>query len=107
MPMPFSSSSRPSTRTRSSRMTPSSSAAWARSANNNDTSITLKAINLEAVFQSRGAKRGARAPRGVALHVDGHRVHGDVRRRGLHMDRESGRIAAEALRADAEQVDRL
>ena len=43
----------------------------------------------------------------MALHVDRDRIHGDVRGGGLDVHRESGGIAAEALRPDAEEVDRL
>src|SRR5688572_7172458 len=100
MPMPFSSSSRPSTRTRSSSVTPWSSAAWIGSVNS-------RKIHLKTVFDSRGAKGGARAPRRVALHVDRYGVHGDVRGRRLDMDGERGGITAETLRPDAEHVHRL
>src|SRR5712692_8368627 len=62
--------------------------------------------SLKPIFDSRGPESGARAPRGVALHVHGHGVHGDVRRRGLDMDRERGRVAAQPLGADAERVHR-
>src|SRR5258706_8952213 len=99
--MPFSWISWPSTRTRSSSVTPSSSAAGA------DVERMRRKRNLETIFETCRSESRARATRGVALHVDRHRVHGDVRRRGLDVHREGGRIAAEALRADAEHVDRL
>src|SRR5437868_11084818 len=99
--MPFSWISWPSTRTRSSRRTPSSSAAWA-------TRLSQRTgINLKTILDSGRRERGARAARGMALHVHGHRIHGDVRRRRLDVHRERGRVAAEALRADAEHVDRV
>src|SRR6185503_5639266 len=97
---PFRCSSCPSTRTRSSSFTPSSSAAPTGRANRSSSS-------LKTVFHPRRPKGGARAPRGVALHVHRHRVHGDVRGGGLDVHREGGRVAAQALRPDAEQVDRL
>src|SRR5688572_206336 len=100
---PFSCSCWPSTRMRSSRLTPSSSAAregtWGAR-------VKRKSISLETVFHPRRPESRARAPRRVALHVHCHRVHGDMRGGGLDMHREGGRVAAQALRADAEQVHR-
>src|SRR6185436_16520863 len=101
--MPFSWISWPSTRTRSSSVTPSSSAACA--AIEKDKASKAKA--LETILDAGASESRARAPRGMALHVHRDRVHRDVRRRGLDMHRERGRIAAEALRPDAEHVDRL
>src|SRR6266850_5596266 len=100
--MPFSSSAWPSTSTRSSSVTPSRSAAWAPPASTPASTRTLKTI-----FDARRPQRGASAARGVALHVHRDRVHRDVRRCGLYVHGEGGRIAAQALRADAEHVDRL
>src|SRR5689334_18630911 len=99
--MPFSWISWPSTRTRSSRRTPSSSAAWAVKPS------PSRRIVLKTIFNSIAREGGARAAGGVALHVDRHGIHGDVRRRGLDVHRERGRVATEPLRAHAEHVDRL
>src|SRR5512134_1781509 len=52
----------------------------------------------------REGRRGA--ARGVALHVDCHRVHRDVRRRELDVHGERGRVAAEPLRSDTELIHR-
>ncbi len=60
----------------------------------------------EAVFDAASAEGGARAPRGMALHVHRHRIHRDVRRRELDVHRERGGVAAQALRPDAERVHR-
>src|SRR5688572_1927121 len=98
--MPFNCSSCPSTRTRSSSLTPSSSAACSGSASINRSS-------LETVFDSRRAKRRARAARRVALHVDRHRVHGDVGGGGFDVHGERGRVPAQTLRTDPQQVDGL
>src|SRR6266850_6897030 len=103
--MPFSSSAWPSTSTRSSSVTPSRSAPWAAPARARI--ITTLTPNSETIFDARRSQRGARAARGVALHVHRDRVHRDVRRRGLDVHGEGGRIAAQALRADAEHVDGL
>src|SRR3989441_10725539 len=100
--MPLSSSAWPSTSTRSSSCTPSSSPAWAAPASSPAMTTALKTI-----LDAGGAQGGARTARRVALHVDCHRVHRDVRRRGLDVHREGGRIAPQALRPDAEHVDRL
>src|SRR5262245_25939028 len=99
--MPFRWISWPSTRTRSSSVTPSSSAALAAKESNRRTR-TLKAIFDAGRFES-----GARAARRVALHVHRHGIHRDMRRRGLDMHRERGRVAAQSLRPDAQHVDRL
>src|SRR5678816_331102 len=99
--MPFSWISWPSTRTRSSSVTPCSSAACAA------VEKASRRSTLETIVDARGVESGARAARRVALHVHRDRVHGDVRRRGLDVHREGGRIAAQPLRADAEHVDRL
>src|SRR3954469_11323488 len=99
--MPFSSRAWPSTFTRSSSRTPSSSAACAVA------TARSSASSLETILHARCTDRGARASRRVALHVHGDRIHGDVRRRRLHVHGKGGRVAAEALRADAEHVDRL
>src|SRR6185436_13139861 len=101
---PLSCSSWPSTWMRSSRFTPSSSAARTGKCG---VRANRKGINLETVFHPRRAKRGACAARRVALHVHRHRVHRDVGRRGLDVHRERGRVAAQALWPDAEQIDRL
>src|SRR5438034_7554561 len=103
--MPFSSSAWPSTSTRSSSCTPSNSPAWAAPASARI--ITTLTPNSEAILDARGAQGGARAARRVALHVDRHRVHGDVRCRGLDMHGKGGGVAAQALRPDAEHVDGL
>src|SRR5438105_4872475 len=100
--MPFRRTVCPSIMALSASSTPSSSAACTAPTNNADTASALKTI-----FDARAAERGARRPRGMALHVDGDRVHGDVRRRRLDMHGEGGRIAAEALRSDAEHVYRV
>src|SRR5258707_15022742 len=99
--MPFSWISWPSTRTRSSSVTPFSSAASAA------VDTTNKSSNLEAIFDTRGPESRARAARGMALHVHRYGVHRNVRRRSLDVHREGGRIAAQALRPDAEHVHRL
>src|SRR5438105_1715152 len=100
--MPFRRTVCPSIMALSASSTPSSSAACTAPTNNADTASALKTI-----FDARAAERGARPPRGMALHVDGDRVHGDVRRRRLDMHGEGGRIAAEALRSDAKHVYRV
>src|SRR3989304_2432755 len=64
-------------------------------------------IALEPELDALGREGCPRATGGVALDVDGDRVHGDVGRRRLDVHRERRRIAAESLRADAEAVDRL
>src|SRR5690348_11671490 len=99
---PFSCSSWPSTCTRLSSSTPSSSAARASGAAN-----SASTSSLETVFNAARTEGGARAARGVALHVDRDRVHRNVRGRGFHVHRERGGVAAQALRPDPEQVDRL
>src|SRR4051812_31601154 len=96
--MPFSRISWPSTRTRSSSWTPSSSEAWA---------IRLSkrtGASLKTILDPGWGERGARPARGMALHVHGHRIHGDVRGRSLDVHCEGSRVAAEALRADAKHV---
>src|SRR6266550_8733231 len=50
---------------------------------------------------------GARATRGPALVVDGHRVEGHVCVRVLDVAREDGHVAAEAHRADSCLVEQL
>ena len=42
----------------------------------------------------------------MALHVDGHRIHRNVRRRELDMHGERRRVASQALRPDAQTIDR-
>src|SRR5438105_864504 len=103
--MPFSSNAWPSTSTRSSSCTPSNSPAWAPPASARI--ITTLTPNSEAILDARGAQGGARAARRVALHVHRDRVHRDVRGGGLDVHRERGGVAAQALRTDAEHVDRL
>src|SRR6266850_272543 len=103
--MPLSSSAWPSTSTRSSSCTPSSSPAWALQASARI--ITALAPNSEPIFDPGGPQGGAGAARRVALHVDRDRVHGDVRRGGFDVHGKGGGVAAEALRPDAEHVDRL
>src|SRR3989442_12877921 len=103
--MPFNSSAWPSTSTRSSSCTPSSSPACALQASARI--ITTLTPNSEAILDAGGAQGGARATRRVALHVDRHRVHRDVRRGGLDVHRERGGVAAQPLRPDAEHVDCL
>src|SRR5207248_7479629 len=103
--MRFSSSAWPSTWTRSSSCTPSSSPAWALHASSRI--ITTRAPNSKAIFDAGGTQSRPRAARGVALHVDRDRIHRDVRGGGFDVHRKGGRIAAEALRTDAEHVDRL
>src|SRR5436309_1863251 len=100
--MPFNSNAWPSTLTRSSSCTPSSSPAWAVPASSPAMTTALKTI-----LDAGGAQGGARAARGVALHVDRHRVHGDVRCGGLDVHGERSGVAAQALRPDAQHVDRL
>src|SRR5258708_1640463 len=97
----------PSTSTRTSSCTTSSTPAGAIPALNSVRIITTLAPNSEAIFDARRAQGGPRAARGMALHVHGDRVHGDVRGGGLDVHGKGGRVAAEALRADAEHVDRL
>src|SRR5882672_6810726 len=99
--MPFSWISWPSTRTRSSSVTPFSSAASAA------VDTTRRSSNLEAILDTAGPEGRARAARGMALHVHRYGVHRDVRRRCLDVHREGGRIAAQALRPDAEHIHRL
>src|SRR3970282_685619 len=100
-PAPVSVSSVSAMRTRSSNFTPATSAACSGSAN------ARSSNSLEAILEPRGPERGAGAPRGMALHVHRHRVHGDVRGRGFYVHGEGGRVAAQALRPDAEQIHRL
>src|SRR5258706_3687360 len=69
--------------------------------------FSRNAASLEAVLDAGGRDRGARAARGMALHVHRHRVHGDVRGGDLDVHREGGGVAAEPLRTHAEHVDRL
>src|SRR4051812_6383397 len=99
--MPFSWISWPSTRTRSSSRTSSSSAACT------ETATTNRNKTLKAILDTGRLEELARAARRMALHVDRDGIHGDVRRRGLDVHREGGRIAAQTLRADAEHVDRF
>src|SRR5690349_14403967 len=99
--MPFSWISWPSTRTRSSSFTPSRSAALTASERARSGRI------LKTIFDTCRLECRACATRGVALHVHGDRIHRDVRRRGLDVHRERGRVPAQALRADAEHIDRL
>src|SRR3954465_11305510 len=102
-PAPFSTSSFDSTWVLSSRRTPDTSAAVAvKLARRNGI-----ARNLKTIFDSRGPESGARAARGMALHVHRHGIHGDVRGGGLDVHGEGGGVAAQALRADAQHVDRL
>src|SRR5690349_11688818 len=106
-PAPFSTRSRDSTCVLSSSLTPCTSAAVtpnAPSASSAPSKSLCIGPPLEAVFDPRRAKHGACAPRGMALHVDRDRIHRDMRRRGFHVHGERRRIAAEALRADAEGV---
>src|SRR5687768_12112682 len=93
-PAPRSSRSVPATRTLSSIFTPATSAAQAGIATR-----SARTSSLEAIFDVPGPECGARAARRVALHVDGHRVHGDVGGRRFHVHRERRGIAAQALRA--------
>src|SRR5258708_15845161 len=97
----------PSTSTRTSSCTTSSTPAGAIPALNSVRIITTLAPNSEAIFDARRAQGGPRAARGMALHVHRDRVHGDVRGGGLDVHGKGGRVAAEALRADADHVDRL
>src|SRR5258708_31270714 len=97
----------PSTSTRTSSCTTSSTPAGAIPALNSVRIITTLAPNSEAIFDARRAQGGPRAARGMALHVHGDRVHGDVRGGGFDVHGKGGRVAPEALRADAEHVDRL
>ena len=62
--------------------------------------------NLETVGHTGWREGGTRAARRVALHVDRHRVHGDVGGRYFDVHRERGGVAAQALRPDSQQVDR-
>src|SRR5712692_3434957 len=99
--MPFNCTSWPSMPTRSSSLTPSSSAAWAMAAASNRKAQQ----DLKPILDPGRTEGGARAPRRVALHVHGHGVHGDVRRSSLDMHRERSRVAAQPLGTDAERVD--
>src|SRR5688500_1771916 len=85
----------------SSMLTPATSAAEAGSVKRSSSR------SLKAILDPLAAERGARAARRVALHVDGDRIHGDVSGGSLDVHREGGRVAAQALRTDAEHVDRL
>src|SRR5437870_11984751 len=98
--MPFRCASWPSTRMRSSRRTPSSSAA----VTGNERAARSK--TLKTILDPGRPESRARAACRVALHVHRHRIHGDVRRRGLDVHGERGRVAAQALRPDAERVYR-
>src|SRR5689334_24126602 len=62
---------------------------------------------LKTILNPRRPERGARPPRGMALHVHRHWIHGDVRGGRLHVHGEGSRVAAETLRPDAERVHRL
>src|SRR5688500_6381223 len=99
-PAPFSVSSELPTRVLSSIFTPATSAADAAviARKRLAASIAFMARLLEAVFHAGRTDCRARAPRGMALHVHCHRIHRDVRRRGLDVHGERGRVAAEPLR---------
>src|SRR5688500_2470304 len=85
----------------SSSLTPATSAA-----RRDEEKSIARRKSLKAILHPRRTEGCARAARGMALHVHGDRVHGDVRRRGLDVHGEGGRVAAQALRTDAEHVDR-
>src|SRR5258706_8281670 len=108
-PAPFSWSCVPAMAARSSILTPPSSAPEALAAQNSAGKIRrrISVAMSEAILDAARRKSGARAARGMALHVHRDRIHRDVRRRGFDMHGERGRVAAEPLRADAERVDRI
>src|SRR5204862_4475024 len=89
------------TRVLSSIFTPATSAAKAGTASKSSTTV------LKTILDPFPGERRTGAARGVALHVDRDRVHGDVRGGGLDVDGKGGGIAAQSLRTDAEEVDRL
>ena len=60
----------------------------------------------KAIGHAAGGEGRARAPRRVALHVDRHRVHRDVRRGEFNVHRERSRVTAQPLRPDAKLIDR-
>ncbi len=60
---------------------------------------------LESVLDAVRREDGRGPPGRMALDVDGHRVHGDVGGRRLHVHGKRRRIAPQPLRPDAEAVD--
>src|SRR5258705_14016207 len=87
-PPPVRESSASPTRALSSILTPATSAVHAGTARHREK--MRRRSSLKAIFNPVPAERGARAARRMALHVHRDRVHGDVRRRGLHVNGEGG-----------------
>src|SRR5688572_16745183 len=86
---------------RSSSFTPATSAACTASAMQKTSNASA---SLETILEPFRRERRARAARRMALHVHRDRIHRDVGRRGLDVHGERRRIAAQALRPDAQQI---